>query len=71
MVKTILNYLQEYKDVSFNDMSFNDIDASIFSLIAYLDKSDGPTKTILSYIKSLDLKPPENWDGYRVLTSNT
>ena len=37
----------------------------------YLDKSDGPTKTILSYIKSLDLKPPENWDGYRVLTSKT
>jgi class 3 adenylate cyclase/uncharacterized protein Veg len=37
----------------------------------YLDKSDGPTKTILSYIKSLHLKPPENWDGYRVLTSKT
>ena len=37
----------------------------------YLDKSDGPTKTILSYIKSLNLKPPDNWDGYRVLTSKT
>ena len=37
----------------------------------YLDKSDGPTKTILSYIRSLDLKPPDNWDGYRVLTSKT
>ena len=37
----------------------------------YLDKSDGPTKTILNYIKSLGLKPPDNWDGYRVLTSKT
>ncbi len=37
----------------------------------YLDKSDGPTKTILDYIKSLDYKPPTNWDGYRVLTSKT
>ena len=37
----------------------------------YLDKSDGPTKTILDYIKSLNLEPPNNWDGYRVLTSKT
>ncbi len=37
----------------------------------YLDKSDGPTKTILDYIKSLNLTPPSNWDGYRVLTSKT
>ena len=37
----------------------------------YLDKSDGPTKTILDYIKSLNLIPPDNWDGYRVLTSKT
>ena len=37
----------------------------------YLDKSDGPTKTILDYIKSLNFIPPNNWDGYRVLTSKT
>ncbi len=37
----------------------------------YLDKSDGPTKTILDYIKSLDYTPPNDWDGYRVLTSKT
>jgi class 3 adenylate cyclase len=37
----------------------------------YLDKSDGPTRTILDYIKSLNLTPPNNWDGYRVLTSKT
>jgi hypothetical protein len=37
----------------------------------YLDKSDGPTKTILDYIRSLNLIPPSNWDGYRVLTSKT
>ena len=37
----------------------------------YLDKSDGPTKTILDYIKKLDYKAPSNWDGYRVLTSKT
>ena len=37
----------------------------------YLDKSDGPTRTILDYIKKLNLTPPNNWDGYRVLTSKT
>ena len=37
----------------------------------YLDKSDGPTKTILDYIKKLEYKAPSNWDGYRVLTSKT
>ena len=37
----------------------------------YLDKWDGPTKTILDYIKKLKYKAPSNWDGYRVLTSKT
>ena len=37
----------------------------------YLDNSDGPTKTILEYIKKNEYKAPENWDGYRVLTSKT
>ena len=37
----------------------------------YLDNADGPTKTILEYIKKLNYKAPEDWDGYRVLTSKT
>jgi len=37
----------------------------------YLDNSDGPTKTILEYIKKNEFKAPEDWDGYRVLTSKT
>ena len=37
----------------------------------YLDNSDGPTKTILEYIKKNEYKAPEDWDGYRVLTSKT
>ena len=37
----------------------------------YLDNSDGPTKTILEYIKKNKFKAPEDWDGYRVLTSKT
>ena len=37
----------------------------------YLDNSDGPTKTILEYIKKLNYKAPDDWDGYRVLTSKT
>ena len=37
----------------------------------YLDNSDGPTKTILEYIKKLKYKAPDDWDGYRVLTSKT
>ena len=37
----------------------------------YLDNSDGPTKTILEYMKKLKYKAPDDWDGYRVLTSKT
>ena len=37
----------------------------------YLDNADGPTKTILEYIKKLNYKAPEDWYGYRVLTSKT
>ena len=37
----------------------------------YLDNSDGPTKTILEYMKKLKYRAPDDWDGYRVLTSKT
>ena len=37
----------------------------------YLDNTDGPTKTILEYMKKLKYKAPDDWDGYRVLTSKT
>lgn len=35
----------------------------------YLDPSDGPTKTLLNFIKSRNKTAPENWKGYRELTS--
>ena len=35
----------------------------------FLDKNDGPTNTILNYLKQYDLKKPHNWKGYRELTS--
>ena len=37
----------------------------------YLDKNDGPTRTLLDYIKKLKLKQPEDLDGFRVLTNKT
>ena len=35
----------------------------------FLDNTNGPTKTLMSYIKNRDKKAPENWLGYRELTS--
>ena len=35
----ILNYIKKYKDVSFDEMSFNDVDAVILSQIPYYDFS--------------------------------
>jgi class 3 adenylate cyclase len=35
----------------------------------YLDPSDGPTKTLLNFIKSRNKTAPENWKGFRELTS--
>jgi len=37
----------------------------------YLENNDGPTKTILEYMRKLNFKAPDDWDGYRVLTSKT
>ena len=37
----------------------------------YLENDDGPTKTILEYMRKLNFKAPDDWDGYRVLTSKT
>ena len=35
----------------------------------FLDKNDGPTNTIINFLKNYDLKKPPNWKGYRELTS--
>jgi class 3 adenylate cyclase len=35
----------------------------------FLDPTDGPTKTLFNYIKSKGKKAPDNWSGYRELTS--
>jgi class 3 adenylate cyclase len=45
--------------------------ASFLYRALYLDNTDGPTKTILEYMKKLKYKAPDDWDGYRVLTSKT
>ena len=47
-------------------------EASVYLYKAlYLENDDGPTKTILEYMKKLKYKAPDDWDGYRVLTSKT
>ena len=45
--------------------------SSLLFRALYLDNNDGPTKTILEYMKKLNYKTPDDWDGYRVLTSKT
>ena len=45
--------------------------SSLLFRALYLDGNDGPTKTILEYMKKLNYKTPDDWDGYRVLTSKT
>ncbi len=30
---------------------------------------DGPTSTLLNYLKARNYKKPEGWDGFRKLTS--
>jgi hypothetical protein len=63
----------QYFEDGFNDYIDGEWKEAAINLekARYLDKSDGPTKTILEYIKSLDFEAPINWDGYRVLTSKT
>ena len=34
-------------------------------------ESDGPSKTLLGYLKSNNFQAPENWEGVRELTSKT
>ena len=47
-------------------------EASVYLYKAlYLENNDGPTQTILEYMKKLKYKAPDDWDGYRVLTSKT
>ena len=35
----------------------------------YLDPSDGPTKTLLNFIRNRSKEAPANWKGHRELTS--
>ena len=36
-MRNLFDYLKFYKDVSFETMAFNDIDALIFSLLSYVE----------------------------------
>ncbi len=65
MTKNCLDYLQEYKDVSFNDMSFNDVDASIFSLITYLDIKSGLLRNSINYFLNNTDKKKFIKNGYK------
>jgi class 3 adenylate cyclase len=39
-----------------------------FETCLELDPNDGPTKTLLNYLKECNYKAPEDWTGYRILT---
>ena len=71
--KTKSDMFYQYFEDGFNDYIDGEWKEAAQNLekARYLDKSDGPTKTILDYIKKLEYKAPDNWDGYRVLTSKT
>ena len=71
--KTKSDMFYQYFEDGFNDYIDGEWKEAAQNLekARYLDKSDGPTKTILDYIKKLEYKTPDNWDGYRVLTSKT
>ena len=71
--KTKSDMFYQYFEDGFNDYIDGEWKEAAQNLekARYLDKSDGPTKTILDYIKKLHYKAPTNWDGYRVLTSKT
>ena len=67
------NLFFTYFEDGFNDYIDGEWEDAYQNLLKakYLDKSDGPTKTILEYIKSYKCQAPSNWDGYRILTSKT
>jgi hypothetical protein len=37
----------------------------------FLDNTDGPTKTLMKYIKRFNKVAPDDWDGFRKLESKT
>jgi class 3 adenylate cyclase len=41
----------------------------LFKDAIFLDPNDGPTKTLMNFIKKNNKKAPENWKGFRELTS--
>jgi class 3 adenylate cyclase len=41
----------------------------LFKDAIFLDPNDGPTKTLMNFIKKNNKKAPDNWKGYRELTS--
>ena len=51
----ILNYIKKYKDVSFDEMSFNDVDAVILSQIPYYDFSGIVDDEKISLSNALEL----------------
>ena len=52
------------------DGEWNEASSKLYRAI-YLENNDGPTKTILEYMRKLKFQAPNDWDGYRVLTSKT
>jgi hypothetical protein len=57
--------LSEYIDGNWDEAYQNLLKAR------YLYKNDGPTKTLLDFIKANKCIKPHNWKGYRELTSKT
>jgi class 3 adenylate cyclase len=42
-----------------------------FKNALFLDNTDGPTRTLMNYIKRFNKVAPEDWDGFRKLESKT
>jgi len=62
---------KEFFDIGFNFyICGNWIKATeFFKKCLYLYQNDGPTKNLLKFIKENDFKAPNDWKGYRNLTS--
>lgn len=41
----------------------------VFEKCLELNPKDGPTKTLMHYIEDYNLQAPDDWEGYRKLTS--
>lgn len=69
LYKTKSEAFLSFFDEGFNYYIDGDWDEAFINLknALYLDKNDGPTKTLLSYIRKNNNKPPDDWDGFRKL----